>query len=207
MRRPNCVSSNLPLNETAVTLTIRFDEALAYAAQLHREQRRKGSRVPYISHLLAVTATVIEHGGDEDEAIAALLHDSVEDQGGAATREQVRLRFGERVAAVVDGCTDTDVTPKPPWQGRKTAFIEALRVANHSVHLVVAADKLHNAGSTLADYRRIGDEVWERFSGGREGTLWYYRSAVDILDKAPRTLVELLQRVVSDLESEAKLRP
>ncbi|HUG80271.1 MAG TPA: HD domain-containing protein [Bryobacterales bacterium] len=186
-----------------MTLTIRFDEALAYAAELHRGQRRKASGVPYISHLLAVTATVIEHGGGEDEAIAALLHDAVEDQGGPATREQIRLRFGERVAAIVDGCTDTDIVPKPPWQARKTAFIETLRMANASVHLVVAADKLHNAGSTLADYRRLGDEVWDRFNGGRDGTLWYYRSAVDTLDKAPRTLIDLLRRVISDLESEA----
>jgi (p)ppGpp synthase/HD superfamily hydrolase len=190
-----------------VTLTIRFDEALAYAAEIHREQRRKGSGVPYISHLLAVTATVIEHGGGEDEAIAALLHDAVEDQGGPATREQIRLRFGERVAAIVDGCTDTDIVPKPPWGERKTAFVASLAAADGSVQLVVAADKLHNAGSTLADYRRLGDEVWDRFNGGRDGTLWYYRSAVDTLDKAPRTLIDLLQRVVSDLESETKLRP
>ena len=184
-------------------LTIHFDEALAYAAELHREQRRKGSGVPYLSHLLAVTATVIEHGGDEDEAIAAILHDAVEDQGGAATREQIRQRFGERAAAIVDGCTDTDVTPKPPWRERKAAFIQALGMADASVHLVVAADKLHNAGSTLADYRRLGDEVWELFHGGRDGTLWYYRSAVEALGKAPSTLMDLLERVVSELESEA----
>lgn len=187
-----------------MTLTPRFDEALVYASELHRSQRRKGRGVPYLSHLLAVTATVIEHGGKEDEAIAAILHDAVEDQGGAATREQIRLRFGERVAAIVDGCTDTDVTPKPPWKERKTAFIESLSGADASIQLVVAADKLHNAGSTLADYRRIGDEVWERFSGGRDGTLWYYRSAVNALDKAPSTLVDILVRVVSELESETQ---
>ncbi len=101
------------------TLSPQFDNALAYASQLHRDQARKGTQIPYVSHLLAVAAIVLEHGGTEDEAIAALLHDAVEDQGGAETRAVIRERFGENVAAIVDGCTDADITPKPPWKERK----------------------------------------------------------------------------------------
>ena len=184
-----------------MSLTSRYEKAFVLAAELHREQQRKGSGVPYLSHLLAVSATVIEHGGDEDEAIAGLLHDAVEDQGGAETRERIRGCFGNRVAEIVDGCTDTDVIPKPPWRERKESFIESLRDASGSVHLVVAADKLHNSRSTLADYRQIGNDVWALFQGRRDGTLWYFRSVAERLDKAPERLVDQLRRVVLELES------
>src|SRR5438045_2699042 len=107
----------------------RFDEALLFAAQRHQKQHRKGTRIPYVAHLLSVAALVLEDGGDEDEAIAALLHDAVEDQGGAEMRSEVAERFGERVATIVDGCTDTDVTPKPPWRARKVAYIAHVRHA------------------------------------------------------------------------------
>src|SRR6185312_6819682 len=121
-------------------LSTRFDEALVFASRLHARQKRKGSGIPYISHLLSVAALVLENGGEKDEAIAALLHDAIEDQGGDTTRQEIRLRFGETVVAIVNGCTDTDGTPKPPWQARKEAYIAHLRTAPPSFLLVSAAD-------------------------------------------------------------------
>ena len=182
-------------------LSTRFEEALVFATQLHAGQTRKGTTIPYISHLLAVTAIVLEHGGNEDEAIAARLHDSIEDQGGASTREELRRRFGDRVVEIVDGCTDTDVMPKPPWRERKEAYIAHLSVASAPVRLVSAADKLHNARAVLEDYRIVGEALWKRFNGGKEGTLWYYRAVVDALRKAGMSpLIEELDRVVSEIE-------
>ena len=182
-------------------LTERFDRALAYAAELHRQQLRKGSAVPYVAHLLAVSAIALEHGADEDEAIAALLHDAIEDQGGATTRAEIRARFGARVTAIVDGCTDADSMPKPPWRERKVAYIAHLPHASDSVRLVSASDKLHNARSILRDYRAQGEALWQRFRGGREGTLWYYRELVGVFsDVGPHTLAAELGRVVSTLE-------
>src|SRR5579872_5374059 len=145
-----------------MVLTTRFEEALVFATQLHAEQTRKGTTIPYISHLLAVTAIVIENGGNEDEAIAALLHDAIEDQGGAATREEIRRRFGDAVVAIVDGCTDAETLPKPPWQERKQVYLAHLPSASPSVLLVSAADKLHNAYAILRDYRRLGEALWSR---------------------------------------------
>lgn len=157
-------------------LTQRFDDALEYAVQLHRSQTRKGSTIPYIAHLLAVTALVLEDGGDEDQAIAALLHDAPEDQGGMETLLEIRRRFGEHVAEIVDQCTDTYLSPKPPWQQRKEVYLAHLNNAPAEVLRVSLADKLHNARSILADLRQIGDEVWRRFNGGKAGTLWYYEN-------------------------------
>ena len=154
----------------------RFEQALVLTHRLHANQVRKGTTIPYISHLLAVTAIVIENGGTEDEAIAALLHDAVEDQGGANTREEIRQRFGENVAAIVDRLSDTDQTPKPPWRARKEAYIAHLSEASPSVLLVSLADKIHNAASILRDLRNEGNSVWSRFTGGKDGTLWYYRA-------------------------------
>jgi (p)ppGpp synthase/HD superfamily hydrolase len=184
-----------------MALTARFEEALVLAVRLHAGQTRKGTDTPYISHLLAVTGIVLEHGASEDEAIAALLHDAPEDAGGRETLEQIRDRFGETVAEVVAGCTDSWTIPRPPWRGRKEAYIAHLRVASASVCLVSAADKLHNARTILADYRTLGEAVWSRFTGGREGTLWYYRSLVEVLqDTGPTPIVEELDRVVSEIE-------
>ncbi len=188
-------------------LTSRFEEALLFATQLHAEQRRKGSDVPYIAHLLAVASIVLENGGNEDEAIAGLLHDAIEDQGGIATREEIRRRFGDTVVEIVNGCTDADVIPKPPWRVRKEEYIEHLRVATPSVRLVSAADKLHNARAVLGDYRELGELLWRRFHGGREGTLWYYRSVTDALRQGGISpLIEELERVVSELERLASRR-
>jgi len=183
-------------------LSPRFEGALVYAAQLHADQVRKGTKVPYIAHLLGVASIVLEHGGNEDEAIAALLHDAVEDQGGDATRQQIRRRFGDEVTKIVDGCTDSDVLPKPPWKSRKQAHIAHLGVASRSISLVSAADKLHNARAILADYRRLGEALWDRFTGGKGGTLWYYRSLVGVYRQAGSNtaLVDELDRVVAKVE-------
>ncbi|MEX2138435.1 MAG: HD domain-containing protein [Pirellulales bacterium] len=184
-------------------LTARFRDALVYATELHVDQLRKASDTPYIAHLLGVTSLALEHGADEDEAIAALLHDAVEDQGGQRTADHIRRRFGERVLEIVLGCTDADTIPKPPWRERKEAYIAHLEQASPSVWLIAAADKLHNARSVLSDFRQLGDAVWSRFNGGREGTLWYYRTLADKLrDKAPPPLAEELERVVNELETE-----
>lgn len=179
----------------------RLPAALAMAAELHAAQSRKGSRVPYVAHLLAVTSLVLEHGGDEDEAIAAALHDAVEDQGGAATRAEILRRFGERVTAIVDGCTDTDQTPKPPWQQRKEAYLAALETADRSVLLVSAADKVHNLQSIVSDYRQLGEALWDRFSGGRSGTLWYFRTVTDLVGRRLSSpLADQLATVMTELE-------
>ncbi|MBE9003518.1 HD domain-containing protein [Fortiea sp. LEGE XX443] len=179
----------------------RFTAALTYATELHANQVRKGSGVPYIAHLLGVASIALEYGANEDEAIASLLHDAIEDQGGAATRAEIRRRFGDTVTAIVDGCTDSDTTPKPPWRSRKEAYITHLSTASESVLLVSAADKLYNARSILKDYRLLGDSLWERFQGGKDGTLWYYRSLVDAFKKTGDTeIFAELERVVTEVE-------
>jgi (p)ppGpp synthase/HD superfamily hydrolase len=177
----------------------RLANALGFATQLHATQKRKGSGVPYISHLLAVAAIVLEHGGTEDEAIAALLHDAVEDQGGQARLALIRDRYGDTVAAIVAGCTDTDEVHKPSWRPRKERYLAHFADAPPSVLLVVAADKLHNARSVLADYRELGDALWPRFTGNRDGTLWYYRAVADALRARAQSGSDNLKKLVADL--------
>lgn len=185
-------------------LTSRFQDALNLAFELHQNQIRKGSGVPYMAHLMGVASLVLEDGGNEDEAIAGLLHDAVEDQGGVATLEQIRVRFGEPVAAIVQGCTDADTLPKPPWRARKEAYLMHLRTAPPAVRRVSSADKLYNARAILADYRVVGDALWGRFTGGKEGSLWYYRSLVTIFQECGTTpMVAELDRVVTELETMA----
>jgi len=186
-------------------LTGRFADAVTFACELHRTQTRKGTQIPYVAHLLGVAALALEHGADEEEAIAAILHDAVEDQGGAATAARIRERFGARVADIVLSCSDTDVVPKPPWRERKERYVAHLAGATESARLVSACDKLHNARAILADYRELGETLWQRFSGGREGTLWYYRAVLEQFRAAPpgpsgRRLVDELHRVVESLE-------
>ncbi len=182
-------------------LTSRFEDALVYAARLHATQVRKQTEIPYLSHLLAVTSLVIENGGGEDEAIAALLHDAIEDQGGAQTRVEIARRFGERIAEMVSMLSDTEVNPKPPWRERKEAYLAHLPQASDAVRLISAADKLHNARTILADYRQYGNHIWRRFRGGRDGTLWYYRSLVEIFTHCgPAQLAAELARTVAELE-------
>jgi (p)ppGpp synthase/HD superfamily hydrolase len=182
-------------------LSPRFEEAFVFAASKHNGQTRKGSTIPYVSHLMTVAGAVLEAGGDEELAIAALLHDVVEDCGGKPMLEEVRQRFGERVAHVVDGCTDTCEDPKPAWRERKENYLAHLRDADADVRLVSAADKLANARAILADYREIGEAVWGRFAGKRDGTLWYYRALLDEFRLHPSNrLVNELERVVVELE-------
>jgi (p)ppGpp synthase/HD superfamily hydrolase len=182
-------------------LTRRFDEAFLFAADLHRKQLRKGAGIPYLAHLLGVTALVLEDGGDEDQAIAALLHDAAEDQGGRKILEEINTRFGSRVASIVDGCTDTYDDPKPAWRQRKEDYIEHLRSAPTDVRRVSLADKLQNARSILVDLKRCGDEVWGRFNGGKEGTMWYYRTLVKVFQELDSSiLVDEFLKVEDDIE-------
>ncbi len=163
-----------------MVLTSRFEQAFQYAFRIHRNQVRKGSLTPYITHLLAVSALVIEDGGSEDEAIAALLHDGPEDQGGIVILDEIRSLFGDNVANIVAECTDSYDLPKPAWRKRKEDYLEHLRYASIEVRRVSMADKIHNARSILSDLRRSGESVWSRFNGGRKGTLWYYHSLLEI---------------------------
>ena len=194
-----------PQGTHRVRLGARFLRAFAFAAEKHAGQTRKASTIPYIAHLMGVTSLVLEFGGDEDMAIAALLHDVVEDCGGAPTLKEVRRRFGSRVAKMVDGCTDSDIEPKPPWRERKESYIRHLKSADADTRLVSAADKLNNVRSILSDHREVGEWVWERFNGGREGTLWYYRALVqEFLRSKPNRLVRELELAVRELEARAK---
>src|ERR1700691_4097254 len=145
----------LPQRSAHVELTERFDAAFLLASELHRSQMRKSSKIPYISHLLAVAGLVLEHGGTEDEAIARLLHDAVEDQGGQPTLELIRREFGEEVADLVFALSDTDVTPKPPWRARKEEYLCHLEEAPIRVLRVSAADKLHNVRAIVRDYLEL----------------------------------------------------
>ena len=187
-------------------LSDRFLQALEFATRAHAGQARKGTDIPYIAHLLAVTAIVLEHGGDEDQAIAALLHDAIEDQGGDAMRQQIRERFGDRVTSMVDDCTDAEVQPKPPWKERKLAYVAHIPAAHADSLLVSMADKLHNSSAILRDFRHLGPDLFERFAAGPEDTVWYYRSLVEAFDRRgfedddARALLEELRGVVRELE-------
>lgn len=191
--------------EDEPALSQRFIDALGYAARIHARQKRKGKEHPYVGHLLGVASIVIQYGGDEDAVIAALLHDAVEDQGGLPRLDEIRGKFGPRVARIVEGCTDAHETTKPPWHARKEAYIARVRHESAEVRLVSAADKLSNVREILADHRIEGDTVFERFSGGKEGTLWYYRALVNAYRAAgTNSLIEELDRVVSALERRAR---
>ncbi len=182
----------------------RLAAAASLAAELHASQARKGTAIPYLSHLFAVCALVIEDGGDTDEAMAALLHDAVEDQGGAETLERIRVRFGDEVARIVEACSDAAPAPdepKAPWQERKEAHLQRLEDVDEAVLRVTAADKLHNACATLVDLQLDGPQVWERFRTGREGFLWYHRAVLDLLERrlpdsrSTRQLGEVAERL------------
>jgi (p)ppGpp synthase/HD superfamily hydrolase len=179
----------------------RLLRAFRFAAEKHKGQTRKASTIPYITHLMGVASLVLEAGGDEDLAIGALLHDVVEDCGGAPMLKEVRRRFGKRVAKVVDGCTDADTYPKPPWRERKEKYIRHLKSADADTQLVSAADKLNNVRSILSDYRVLGESVWSRFNGGRDGTLWYYRTLLDVFLQHERNRITCdLELAVNELE-------
>lgn len=184
-----------------IKLGPRFQRAFAFAAEKHSGQARKASTIPYIAHLMGVASLVLEAEGDEDLVIAALLHDVVEDCGGIPMLKEVRRRFGNQVAKIVDGCTDAYVIPKPPWRERKENYISRLKKEPADPCLVSAADKLNNIRSIISDYRAIGESVWSRFSGGREGTLWYYRTLRDVfLERKPNRITRDYALAVNELE-------
>lgn len=178
-------------------LSDRFAEGFSLALSLHADQTRKGSEIPYVAHLMSVAGLVLEHGGNEDEAIAALLHDGPEDQGGQETLEQIRRQFGHRVADIVEGCSDTFETPKPAWRARKERYLDHLRQTDsESVFLVSVADKVHNLRSILEDYRRLGGRLWGRFTGKKDGTLWYYAELLRVYQhSAPARCAQLIKEM------------
>ena len=182
-------------------LTLRFSSALDYSFELHKNQNRKGTSTPYIAHLMSVCALVLENGGDEDQAIAALLHDAVEDQGGKRTLAEIERRFGRHVAAMVDDCTDADVFPKPPWRDRKERYLAHLPAMNPDSVLVSMADKVHNARSILRDLKKDGSSVWRRFTGEKEGTIWYYQQLANFfsIHSSSPLAVELVE-IVAQME-------
>lgn len=179
-------------------LSQRFDQALVYAHELHRAQTRKGGSIPYIAHPLSVAALVVEHGGDEDQAIAALLHDGPEDQGGEATLDEIRARFGAGVARIVADCSDTFETPKPPWAERKRAYLAHLADSDPRSLLVSLADKVHNAEAVAEDFRALGEGVFARFNAGAADVRWYYGALAAVFAQAaPGRLSARLARAVA----------
>lgn len=170
-------------------LTQRYKEGLAFVFDLHQNQERKGSGIPYLSHLLSVSSLVMEHGGEEDLAIAGLLHDAAEDQGGETTLLLIEEKFGTRVAKVVRACTDALEEPKLPWRERKRKYLDKLASASTDVALVATCDKLHNLRCISSDYRTEGERLWSRFSGGKEGVLWYYQELMKALPGPESALV------------------
>lgn len=191
--------------QSEIELGSRFHRAFTFAAEQHSGQTRKASTVPYMAHLIGVASLVLEAGGDEDLAIAALLHDVVEDCGGTPMLREVERRFGKHVAKIVDGCTDSYAEPKPPWKQRKDEYIARLKTETPDTRLVSAADKLNNVRSILSDYRAIGESVWSRFSGGREGTLWYYRTLrEEFLRDEPNRITRDFDLAVKELEALAE---
>ena len=182
-------------------MTERFATAFAYANDLHRNQRRKGTGLPYVCHLMSVAALVMRSGGSEDECVAALLHDAVEDQGGEATAAEIQRRFGDEVARIVAGCSEQK-SPGLTWDERKRAAIGKVAGSDASVRLVMTADKLDNLQSILFDHAEIGGAIWERFNAGREDTRWYYRAMADALEEAGGSpLMRDLRAAVERLEA------
>jgi (p)ppGpp synthase/HD superfamily hydrolase len=183
-------------------LSRQFEKALVYATRIHGGKLRKKTRIPYIAHILGVAATALEYGANETEAIAALLHDAVEDCGGAKRLRAIERKFGKRVARIVEGCTDTDQTPKPPWLKRKKTYVSHVRHASMATKLVSASDKLHNVRAILMDYRQEEEKLWSRFGGGKQGALWYYRALVNALSgKRIQPVVQEINRTLTELES------
>ena len=182
-------------------LSDRFDQALLYAHELHGDQYRRGTPVPYMAHLMGVASLVLEYGGDEEQAIAALLHDSIEDSGHLTSYGEIHRRFGERVTDIVRACTDADTTPRPPWLERKAAYVARVSHEPADARLVSAADKLYNVRTLLKDYRQTGHGVWQRYTGDPADVLWYYRALVTEFRVAgEHPIVDELDRAVAQLE-------
>jgi (p)ppGpp synthase/HD superfamily hydrolase len=190
-------------------LTARFEDALVFAARLHNDHRRRGvEQIPYLAHLMSVAALVLEDGGGEDEAIAALLHDAIEDRGDRTDLAELSRRFGSQVTMIVEACSDTDQRPKPPWLGRKQAYIERLESAPPEVLRVACADKVHNVRSTIADLRVHGDATWRKFGSSVEQQLWYYRTLSELfVRRLPGPLSAELDRLVAELPALAADAP
>src|SRR3981081_1427500 len=179
----------------------RLQRAFSYAAEKHAGQTRKQTAVPYLSHLMAVASLVLEAGGDEDMAMAALLHDVVEDCGGMPRLREVRKQFGSRGGKIVEGCTDSFVEPKPEWLERKKNYLREVKHADVETRLVSATDKLHNVRTILTDYRQQGESIWTRFSGERDGSLWYDRALSDeYQQRSPNRITRELEIAVAELE-------
>jgi (p)ppGpp synthase/HD superfamily hydrolase len=197
----------VPESTAAPPLTDRFAGALNFAWQVHGRQLRKKTGVPYMAHVMAVCALALEHGADEDVSIAALLHDAVEDsEDGAATRDRIEEQFGPRVARIVMACSDAIAVPgqpKPDWRQRKETYLRHLADADEDALLVSACDKVHNAGSILADLRAEGDAVWDRFTvKDPRMQLWYYAGVKEILmRRLPGPLTAELGRIVDELSA------
>lgn len=186
----------------------RFRLAFNYAATLHAADVRKGSEIPYISHLLDVCAIVMRYGGNEDAVIAALLHDAAEDHGGKPRLADIRRNFGKAVAAIVRECTDSTETLKEPWEGRKRDYLRHLQKASRGGLLVSAADKLSNTRAILADFHVIGDEVFKRFKRPKRRTLWYYNALCEVFSSHLRgDLPKELRRTVAELNRVTKFKP
>lgn len=179
----------------------RFVDALGYAAGAHAGQLRGGDGQPYIAHLLRVTGLVIQEGGSEDEAIAALLHDAVEDQGGLDRLEDIRGRYGHLVADIVDECTDSYGEPRPPWRQRKEQYLSELERSSPGALLVSLADKLDNVRTMLRGHRVYGDEIWERSGKTPDDARWYYGTlASRFAELRPGPLADELATAVAALE-------
>lgn len=188
---------------TMQKLTERFDEAFRYAHEVHASQTRKGTEAPYIGHLMGVTSIVLDHGGTEDEAIAALLHDAAEDHGGRERLDDIRRRFGDAVAKIVEDCTDSWDMPKPPWKERKEAYIRHARRLSGPSLRVSAADKVHNAYAILRDLRNTGERVWSRFSAAPDDVMSYYEGLVRAYrESGGGPLVDELDRIVRGIRRE-----
>ena len=169
------------INKT--TLGPKFEEALIFANRIHAQQKRKDSGAPYLAHVLGVTALVLEDGGSEEEAIGALLHDAAEDQGGEEILAAIREQFGARVEQIVRECSDTLVSPKPPWKERKEGHLEMLKTALPETIRIMQADKVYNARNLQRSLIDYGSQTWQNFKGGREGTLWYFRQMHTLLSQ------------------------
>ncbi len=187
-------------------LTDRFESALVYASHIHAAQRRKGSNTPYIAHLLGVAALALEAGADEDQAIAALLHDAVEDQGGQGRLSDIRARYGQRVADMIADCTDADTVPKPPWRERKEQYLSSLGAKSLDSLSVSLADKTYNAEAIVTDLETIGEAVWSRFNAGRDEVIWYYQSLTRVFEQRLPAASKRLARAVALMQANGLTR-
>ncbi|MFL2649840.1 MAG: HD domain-containing protein [Alphaproteobacteria bacterium] len=171
----------------------KYLEAYVYSYKLHKKQTRKGSNIPYFTHLSSVSNLIIENNGTTTQAIAGLLHDAVEDQGGAKTLAVIKRKFGPRVAKIVDQCSDTTIKPKPPWKKRKIKYIKDIKNKSQDTLLVSLCDKYHNANCILSDYQKVGEEIWDRFTASKQETFWYYESLYKEFKKYLKNHLELIK--------------